>query len=418
MRRQTEERSTTGGPSLPWISHLVRPLGGRERESLRGPDVGEDTIVGDTADTASPDGAGIILAASAILVVDVPAALGRLVAVKADVALLSPTGVPGVADDPVVHSEAEIVTGTDELDGVIHGDVLGVVATVENSTLVVGPGAGIDGDGEGAGKGQGVDEVVGVVALHVGEVASGQVDHLGAGVVAAAVRVAEVRFVTVGPLLSNTTSGVDVVESELSDVATAAASTATLVRIRGAAGNLLLGQHKELTVADGIVSFNRLCRSMRPARPTVPLILHGGKYWRINLAPVNGVGYWTIGLVVLLTTGVDALKGDILAKSGTLSFGPIAHVVDSLLVRVSWNCVVCAHFLQLLLEEFLTHLQLTATVRLLEVLQVAVEGVALKLVPLGAVSRSGQSEKDDDARDEENARHFRTFFQKTKTSEE
>lgn len=227
-----------------------------------------------TAGTA--DGLRIILAIASIAVVrsDVSAALGLLVVgtSDADVTLLTPSGRPGVTNEPVLLAILLAVTHQD--NSVVDVGVL-LVATVEDTTLVAGPGGSIDGDGDRTNLGDGVHQGGVVVDRQLNIAVNGSLRR-GTRRNVARLVLAVVRQVRVLELLEKTVAARDIVEGDLRGSTLASTSTTAVIWVGGAHGNLLRTQVEKKTSADGDVGFNDGSRSEGPARTAVTLILDSG----------------------------------------------------------------------------------------------------------------------------------------------
>lgn len=80
----------------------------------------------------------------------------------------------------------------------------------------------------------------------------------------AAVVLAPVGHVRVGPGVADAAHAGDRGVGQLSDAATAATVATAVTRVTGAAGNLLLGEHWQLAGGQSDVGLDGLCSSMRP----------------------------------------------------------------------------------------------------------------------------------------------------------
>jgi len=209
--------------------------------------IGVQSFVQNAAHTTAPNGSCVTLATVAVLRLDIPAALGLALrfAKEADETVFSPTGVPGVTNDPVISIEAGIGSVSCKHNSVILRDVFGVIATVEDARFVVGPVGGVGGHGEGASEGKGIHDGASIVGLDGG--VTGSVDL---GIVLKRVRVtlevfAEVGDVGVSPFLVQTGDGGDGVDGEFSDATVATSRTTAIVGVDSAGGDLLLGENVE-----------------------------------------------------------------------------------------------------------------------------------------------------------------------------
>jgi len=177
-----------------------------------------------------------------------------------DVTLVSPPGVPRVADAEDVVAANVGVAGDD--DGVVDAALAG--AWGEDATLVEVEVSGVDGDGGGA------------VGVDVGEESSLALDSVdasdasgGHGSVVTAATVA--GLVGVGGLRGGATSVVDVGPG-----GAVPASVATVVVGVGAVDHLLGGEGGEAASGDGPLGLEGLNRSEGPAGAALSLVLDGG----------------------------------------------------------------------------------------------------------------------------------------------
>jgi len=227
-----------------------------------------------TAGTA--DGLRIVLAIASIAVVrsDVSTALGILVigTSNADVTLLTPRGRPGVTNEPVLLAILLAVTHQD--DSVVDVRVL-LVATIEDTTLVGGPGGSIDGDGDRTNLGDGVHQGSVVVDRQLNIAVDGGLRRGTRRNVASSV-LAVVRQVRVLELLEETVAARDIVEGDLRGSTLASTGTTAVIWVGGAHGDLLRAQVEKKTSAEGNVGLNDGSRSEGPAGTAVTLILNSG----------------------------------------------------------------------------------------------------------------------------------------------
>jgi len=165
-----------------------------------------------------------------------------------DETVFTPERVPRISDDPIV-AILRISSITDELNGVVNVRI-GLVASVEDTGLVVAPGGGVDAYGDGADGGDRFEEG----CINIGR-ENRVVDDFGLkrgirGRKFALLVAALVRGVRIGPFGSDATSLDDLLESDLSGAASTAASATALVRVRRAIQNLLFGEVLEITVCE------------------------------------------------------------------------------------------------------------------------------------------------------------------------
>ena len=263
-------------------------------------------------------------------------ALGNVVALEADVTVLSEGGGPGVTDEPVL-SEGEVSAVSDELHDVVDGDRGVVSAAVEDSAVVEMPVGGIDVDGEGAGTGDGGHDGILIVLGELHEVVN--LNGEGAlGAVGAVTGITVVGGEGVSPLLSNTAGGVGVVVGELSSSSHAATGTSTLVGVLGAGGDLLVGEGEEVTVDDGLHGLHRLGSGLSPAISAHTLVLDGADDLGNAVTPVHGEGKG-VGVGIDFGEGTRLDRGQLLLGVGhgggaasvegtALLGGPVGHVVE------------------------------------------------------------------------------------------
>lgn len=124
-----------------------------------------DVVVVDGRGSAHGDVSGLALAGGAVLGLGVEAADGigviegvRVDTEEADVAVLGPGRLPGVADEPIVHPSGIVGSVPDKGDGVVDVKRLGVEGALEDSGLVRLPGRSGDGNGNGSGLSDSIEE--------------------------------------------------------------------------------------------------------------------------------------------------------------------------------------------------------------------------------------------------------------------
>ena len=249
---------------------------------------------------------------------------------NAEVTLLTPVGIPGVLDDPVLHASLSISVVTDGEDGVV--DLL--IALVNDSTLVEMEDAGIENDGDGV-HGNGVLE--GLLIHLRKDNATSRLDN-NLALVILAVLVSSVVGIL---LLSAETLVVDVVQS-----APGPASVATLVLVLGDSGaidQLLLRQGDQLTRVDEVSSLDGTSGREGPAGSARGLVLDGGDGTLIS--PVDSLGSITEhgGHTAragsgILSASAELVKELLLSNISELvhTHGPVVvlGVVDSNLLQV------------------------------------------------------------------------------------
>ena len=91
----------------------------------------------DTALSANLDGLSLSSTSTTIERGSVNTALSDVVSADSDVTIFTPVGSPRVSDKPVV-TEFFIRSVTNEVNGVVNVNVLGVVATIEDTRFVEG----------------------------------------------------------------------------------------------------------------------------------------------------------------------------------------------------------------------------------------------------------------------------------------
>mmetsp|Transcript_228 Transcript_228/g.341 ORF Transcript_228/g.341 Transcript_228/m.341 type:complete len:336 (+) Transcript_228:102-1109(+) len=230
-----------------------------------------------------------------------------------DVALVTPGGVPGVLDEPVVLAVLGAVA--DGEDGVIElGAALGGV----EDTGPVGLEdhlVGLDEDGKG---------LLGESGLHLGGVAGGngtvRGDRDGGGggsvVLASAASLGGAREVGVGGL------ELGLVGLEVAEGPERVATVAALVEGVGAVNELLLREGEELTGGLEVGTLERASGGERPAGAALALVLHGGDGTGID--PVD-----TVGDVRLVEDGHLSVLvgGDEAEHALVLLVGPVGELV-------------------------------------------------------------------------------------------
>ena len=160
---------------------------------------------------------------------------------NADVSIFAVSYRPRVADDPV--GTEGVFAVADHLDSVIERNVLGIVASSENTRFVIAPVTGIGGNRERTSEGESIHNSTGVVGLDSGVTAG---PNLGEILPERALEVfTKVALVRVGPFLVKTREIRDCVDTELCDRTAAATSASAIVGVNDARSNLLLREDEE-----------------------------------------------------------------------------------------------------------------------------------------------------------------------------
>ena len=212
---------------------------------------------------------------------------GVLSHLEADEAILSPVGVPGVPDDPVVL----VGVVADKLDGVVHlAGGVGATSGVHDSAGVGGPLGGIDGNGHGAVLLEGGDDGIGVLSagletlalvLGVSPVGDGSSGEGGEGGGAGSGDSLS-RGVGVVGLGAHAAGGLDVLEG-------VGGKSSVAALVDGVAGDELLGgELGEGVSGNGPGSLDGLGGGEGPARSALLLVLDGGELALV--VPVEGAG--------------------------------------------------------------------------------------------------------------------------------
>ena len=236
-----------------------------------------------------------------------------------DVTSVTPGGVPGVLDEPVVEARVGIVAEADGEDGVVEGSA--TLGRVEDTGFVGLEDSlvGLDGDSEGllgesglhlARAVRGHGQVVrhgdsGGAALSIS--AAGLLTRSGGvGVNGIELSLVAIFIVGVGPLLETALAAV---------VFVALLETSTV-------DELLLREGEELTSGDVVGTLERAGSGEGPAGAALALILDGGDGTTIN--PVDGVsvGLLEEGRLLALTTASGVPKHGLV-----LSVAPVRELV-------------------------------------------------------------------------------------------
>ncbi len=213
---------------------------------------------------------------------------------ESDVTLLTPGGVPGVLDLPVVEAGGLVVAPAGDEHGVVgSGTALG---GVKDTTSVVLPGAlvGLNGDREGLGCEGG---------LHLGDVIGGNEAVLG-DLDGGGARL--VVLASAGGSCLATLVGVDALELSLVGLPVLEClvlpSTVAAVVGGGAVNELLLGEGEELAGVDLVDTLEGTGGRERPAGTALALVLDGGD-GTLGL-PVNVARVLVLGVLNVVSGGV------------------------------------------------------------------------------------------------------------------
>lgn len=276
--------------------------------------------------------------------------------VEADEAVFTPRGVPGVADDPVVHVEASVEAVANHLDTVVKlrsGRVVGQITSVENTTIIIQEWNRGDDDGEGTVH-EGSHGGLGVVATNLSvAVEVGEPSDVAGGL--AFEVLTEVRDVGPHPFFSDALVGGDVVVDQLVGTTLATTGATALVRVGGARSSLLLSENIEFASKKGVVGFHCLRACMGVAGTALTLIFNGSEDGGGVCAVVDGVGEDS-SRVSLQNLGWLGLSGTAdgmeVAVEGRLQFfiSTIRELIDTLGPRLA-ELVVSDGFITALVED-------------------------------------------------------------------
>jgi len=209
---------------------------------------------------------------------------------------------------------------------------IGLVASVEDASLVVVPGGGVDADGDGADSRNRFDEG----RIDVGW-ENRVVNNFGLkrglrGRKRALLIVALVRGVRIGPFGSDATGLDELIESDLSGAPAAAASAAALERVRRAIQNLLFREVLQIAVSESPERFDRLSGRERPARAALSLVFDGSQDGGKLLSPVDASwkgGEATFVFVVDIENILESVRQ---MESSFVRSGAFARIGDRFLV--------------------------------------------------------------------------------------
>eukprot|EP00128_Syssomonas_multiformis_P016500 Colp12_sorted_trinity150504_noHs@2814 len=367
---------------------------------------GVSTVEDDTACTADILGSVVTSASDAVMGigVDTAALLLRGGAVETDVALLTPGGRPGVADEPVALAILLAIANQNNSVVKVRGSL---VAAVEDTRLIRVPCTGIDGNGDGTNGGNGLHKSDVIVAgkLNIAGDGGGSLGVVDSALILSTV----VRGVAVLVLRQETVASGNVIESELGSGSLALAGTAALAGVGGARGDLLDGEIEEETSVLGNVGLDHGSRCEGPARSATALVLDGGD--DASLAPVNVLrelldrGLHHLGLEE--GRGVDGCGTSVKTERSLLLFGGHGRVlVDALLPRVT-SGIVGLDTGKLGFEDLLTELVLLGVGGDAKVVvsDELVKGVIVQLPPVGP----GKGTNGKQCQDEKMLQHVADF---------